>query len=200
MREIGLPFWIAGGAGSPHALEHALSEGAAGIQVGTLFAFSEESGFTDEIKRTVIDAALDDHIRVRTDVRASPTGYPFKIIVTDESAPAPVRERICDLGYLREAVKGTDGRIIYRCAAEPVETYIAKGGAIEDTIDRQCLCNALTACVGEPQVKDDGTLEPTIVTSGDDVLHLGKFLEGRRSYTAADVLSYLTSNVAVTTT
>ena len=38
MRAIGAPFWLAGGMGSPEALGYALSEGAAGIQVGTLFA------------------------------------------------------------------------------------------------------------------------------------------------------------------
>src|SRR6185312_9898962 len=37
--ELGLPFWIAGGAGSPQGLVDALTAGAAGIQVGTLFAY-----------------------------------------------------------------------------------------------------------------------------------------------------------------
>ena len=195
MREIGLPFWIAGGAGSPAGLQAALDSGAAGIQVGTLFAFSDESGFTDAIKRDVIASALHEHLRVRTDVRASPTGYPFKIVLTegnDASAAAP-RERICDLGYLREAVKRADGAIIYRCPAEPVEQYIAKGGSLEDTVDRQCLCNALCACIGEPQVRDDGSLEPVLVTSGDDVLQLARFLDGRTAYSAADVITFLTS-------
>ena len=192
MREIGLPFWLAGGVGSPHALEVALSEGAAGIQVGTLFAFSDESGFTAEIKQRVIDAAKQDTLRVRTDVRASPTGYPFKIIVTDaESNGIRLRERLCDLGYLREAVQRPDGKLSYRCAAEPVDQYLAKGGAFEDTIDRQCLCNALCAGIGEAQVRDDGSEEPAIVTSGDDVLQLGVFLHGRRHYAADDVISYL---------
>jgi NAD(P)H-dependent flavin oxidoreductase YrpB (nitropropane dioxygenase family) len=201
MREIGLPFWIAGGAGSPQALEQALSEGAAGIQVGTLFAFSDESGFTDEIKRTVIDAATHDELLVRTDVRASPTGYPFKLVVTDrtvDGATATPRKRICDLGYLRDAVKRADGAIIYRCPAEPVEQYLAKGGAIEDTVDRQCLCNALCACIGEAQVRSDGSEEPVLVTSGDDVLHLARFLDGRTHYSAADVIAFLTASAAVT--
>ncbi len=200
MREIGLPFWIAGGAGSPQALEHALSEGAAGIQVGTLFAFSDESGFTDDIKRSVIDAATRDELHVRTDVRASPTGYPFKLVVTDSeshAAPSAPRKRICDLGYLRDAVKRADGSIIYRCPAEPVEQYLAKGGAIEDTVDRQCLCNALCACIGEPQVRSDGSEEPVLVTSGDDVLHLARFLDGRTRYSAADVIAFLTAPLAV---
>ena len=196
MRGIGLPFWIAGGAGSPQALEQALAEGAAGIQVGTLFAFSNESGFTDQIKRTVIDAATRGELQVRTDVRASPTGYPFKLVITDPAADCAAvvpRTRICDLGYLRDAVKRENGAIIYRCPAEPVEHYVAKGGAIEDTVDRQCLCNALCAGIGEPQLRADGSEEPVLVTSGDDVLHLARFLAGRATYSAADVITFLTS-------
>jgi NAD(P)H-dependent flavin oxidoreductase YrpB (nitropropane dioxygenase family) len=44
MRELGLPFWLAGGTGSPEGLRNALACGAAGIQVGTLFAYCAESG------------------------------------------------------------------------------------------------------------------------------------------------------------
>jgi len=198
MREIGLPFWIAGGSGSPAALEHALAEGAAGIQVGTLFAFSDESGFTRDIKDQVIGAATRHALHVRTDVRASPTGYPFKIVsATDVDNVATPRERICDLGALREAVKRPDGTMVYRCPAEPVDLYLSKGGAIEDTTDRQCLCNALCAGIGEPQVRSDGFVEPAIITSGDDVLHLSDFLQGRSHYTAGDVLAFLTRAAAV---
>jgi nitronate monooxygenase len=196
MREIGLPFWLAGGVGSPEALDHALAEGAAGIQVGTLFAYADESGFTADVKARVIDAATRDALRLRTDVRASPTGYPFKVVLTDATSPAfEARERLCDLGYLREAVHRDDGTLAYRCAAEPESQYVAKGGVAADTVDRQCLCNALCAGIGLAQVRDDGALEPAIITSGDDVLHLAKFLEGRRSYGAADVLEYLTREV-----
>jgi nitronate monooxygenase len=201
MREIGLPFWLAGGTGSPEALEHALEQGATGIQVGTLFAYSDESGFTRQIKDTVIGGALDEHLSIRTDVRASPTGYPFKIVGTGctvlESAPRK-RERVCDLGYLRDAVRREDGKIIYRCPAEPVDRYVAKGGAIEDTVDRLCLCNGLAAAMGEPQVRDDGAIEPILITSGDDVKILGRFLAGRAHYDAADVIAYLSRDGVLT--
>lgn len=198
MRDIGLPFWIAGGAGSPDALAHALSVGANGIQVGTLFAYCDESGFTPEIKARIIDGALHDALRVRTDVRASPTGYPFKVVVaeTNDAAVAtnaPARERLCDLGYLREAVRSGDGTLDYRCAAEPVDAFLAKGGTLEQTKDRQCLCNALTACIGLPQTRVDGFQEPAIVTSGDDVKHLAHFLGDRTHYAASDVIAYLTA-------
>jgi len=198
MREIGLPFWIAGGAGTPEALDRALAAGATGIQVGTLFAFTAESGFTPQIKRQVIDGARSHMLQVRTDVRASPTGYPFKIIgFTDSVAEQPiVRERLCDLGYLREAVRQPTGTIAYRCAAEPVASYVAKGGTVEETLDRQCLCNALTAGIGHAQLRDDGSAEPALVTSGDDVLQLASFLKGRTEYTAADVLNFLMGTAA----
>jgi NAD(P)H-dependent flavin oxidoreductase YrpB (nitropropane dioxygenase family) len=189
MREIGLPFWLAGGTGSPETLAHALSEGAAGIQVGTLFAFSNESGFTPAIKREVIDRATRGAVRMRTSARSSPAGYPFKVI--DGVGAAPARTRVCDLGHLREAVRRDDGALCYRCPAEPVAQYVAKVGALEDTAGRDCLCNALCAAIGEPQRRDDGRLEPALVTSGDDARTLGRFLAGRLSYGAADVLAYL---------
>ena len=44
MKDHGLPFWLAGSSGSPEKLAEALDAGAAGIQVGTLFAYCEESG------------------------------------------------------------------------------------------------------------------------------------------------------------
>jgi NAD(P)H-dependent flavin oxidoreductase YrpB (nitropropane dioxygenase family) len=192
MREVGLPFYLAGGVGSPEGLEYALAQGAAGIQVGTLFAYADESGFTPEIKQRVLEAATNRTLRVWTDVRASPTGYPFKVVrVEGEPTMDRTRERICDLGYLRIAFRTTDGKLQYRCPAEPIEQYVSKGGAIADTENRQCLCNALFACVGQPQPRDHGRLEPPIVTSGDDALHLARFTRGRSSYEARDVLNWL---------
>ncbi len=202
MREIGLPFWIAGGAGSPHALTRALGEGANGIQVGTLFAYCEESGFTDAIKERVIDGALNDTLQVRTDVRASPTGYPFKVVETEFDTAAPAansptssRDRLCDLGYLREAVRNENGTLDYRCASEPIASFVAKGGTIAETADRKCLCNALCASIGLAQHRSDGFEEPAIVTSGDDVKLLAHFLEGRTHYAASDIIAYLTGDL-----
>jgi NAD(P)H-dependent flavin oxidoreductase YrpB (nitropropane dioxygenase family) len=198
MRELELPFWLAGGAGSPEGLAQALTDGAAGIQAGTLFAYSDESGFTPELKSSVLAALADGSVRVRTDVRASPTGYPFKVVEGASALPDDAgRERICDLGYLRVAVRSDDGSIDYRCPAEPVPLFVAKGGSEADTVDRKCLCNALMACIGLPQQRDNGVLEPPLVTSGDDLAQLGRFLQGRTRYTAEDVVEYLTSGVPV---
>jgi NAD(P)H-dependent flavin oxidoreductase YrpB (nitropropane dioxygenase family) len=196
IRELGLPFWVAGGAGHPDRLVAARKAGAAGVQVGTLFAFCDESGLTEPIKRSVLAHAARGEVDVRTAPRASPTGFPIKVVEWAENpAVGATRERICDLGYLRTAFTAADGKVDYRCPSEPEAAYVKKGGKMEDTIGRQCLCNALLSVIGHPQTSASGTVEPPIVTSGDDLATIGGFLDGRTSYTAADVVAYLLSGV-----
>lgn len=192
LAELGLPFWLAGGVGSPEGLRQALEQGAAGIQVGTLFAFCEESGFAEGLKRNVLEAVGRGAAVVHTDPRASPTGYPFKVVRWGEGAdPHAERQRICDLGYLRVAYRTEKGAIGYRCPSEPVEDYVRKGGQAEDAVGRLCLCNTLMANVGLGQEREGGLVEPPLLTSGDDLVMIGRFLDGRQSYTAADVIAYL---------
>lgn len=191
MRDLGLPFWIAGGAGTPEGLREALAQGAAGVQVGTLFAYTNESGVTNDLKRAVLDGLGTGAVRVRTDPRASPTGYPFKVVLVDGLVNQDDdRERNCDLGYLRTAYRTEAGRIGYRCAAEPVKDYVAKGGDAADTIGRRCLCNGLEANIGQAQQRPLGE-EPPLLTSGDDLVSLTRFTQGRTEYTARDVVEYL---------
>ncbi len=198
MAEIGLPFWLAGGTGSPEHLEEALAAGAAGVQVGTLFAYADESGIEDGVKKTVLEQVHAGEIDVKTDLRASPTGFPFKVVQIQGTNASPEqyerRKRVCDLGYLRTAYKRDDGRVDYRCAAEPVKTFTKKGGREEDTVGRKCLCNALMADVGHPQMRKDGPERP-IVTSGDDLERIQRFTEGRTHYTADEVIDYLLSGI-----
>jgi nitronate monooxygenase len=79
LRSLGVPFWLAGGYGSRERLLEALSQGAAGVQVGTAFAFSRESGLRDDLKRRLLARAASGTGQVFTSPLASPTGYPFKI-------------------------------------------------------------------------------------------------------------------------
>ena len=195
IRELGLPFWVAGGAGRPERLVAAREAGAAGLQVGTLFAFCDESGLAEPLKRSVLAHAARGEVDVRTEPRASPTGYPFKVVNWAENpAVGATRERVCDMGYLRVPFMAADGKVDYRCPAEPEAAYVKKGGKMQDTIDRQCLCNALLSATGHPQTRANGTVEPPVVTSGDDLATIGGFLGGRTSYTAADVVAYLLSS------
>jgi NAD(P)H-dependent flavin oxidoreductase YrpB (nitropropane dioxygenase family) len=193
VRELGLPFWLAGGTGSPEALRTAQAAGAAGIQVGTLFAYAAESGLASDYKTSVLTAAAEGAVDVFTDPLASPTGYPFKTVrwPGDPVVDSEQRERVCDLGYLRVPYARADGRVGYRCPAEPVAAYVEKGGRAEDTIGRRCLCNALMANAGHAQVRADGRREPPLLTSGDDLAEIGGFLAGRATYTADDVLDFL---------
>ena len=54
IRQIGVPFWLAGSYGTPEKIVEALELGATGVQVGTAFAFCEESGLREDYKSTLI--------------------------------------------------------------------------------------------------------------------------------------------------
>jgi nitronate monooxygenase len=192
VRELGLPFWLAGGTGRPGRLHEAQAAGGAGIQVGTLFAYCEESDLREDLKRSVLEHVLRGEVEVFTDPQASPTGYPFKVVRWSGDPGADVsRERVCDLGYLRVAYYTPEGTIDYRCASEPVDAYVRKGGKPEETEGRRCLCNALLANIGHAMTRGGGQVEPPLLTSGDDLATLSTFLDGRSRYSAADVITYL---------
>ncbi len=180
MRALGVPFWLAGGYGSAEKVREAIALGATGVQVGTAFAFCAESGLREDYKHALLQKAIAGEANVFTDPLASPTGYPFKIAQLEntlsEREVYGARPRICDLGYLREAYRTEAGEIDYRCAGEPVSVYLAKGGKMEETIGRKCLCNALVANIGHPQVRGGKYVERGLVTSGDDLREIRSFL------------------------
>ena len=196
IRALGLPFWLGGSYGDAAKLEQALALGASGIQVGTAFAFCEESGLSPALKEAVLLASREGRIRVFTDPYASPTGFPFKVLQLDGTASEPavfdVRERICDLGYLRQCYRQEDGTVGYRCSAEPLDDFLRKGGAQSDTLGRKCICNGLMSAVGYARVRPDGALEPPLVTAGDDAAQVHRFVKpGRTGYSVDDVLESL---------
>lgn len=197
IRALGYPFWLAGGYGTPQALREALEAGANGVQVGSAFACCRESGLMPHLKEALLRYSMDGSIEIVTDLRASPTGYPFKLAPLPQApasgGPSDARRRICDLGYLRMPYEREDGSLGYRCPAEPIEAYLAKGGALKDTVGRRCLCNGLLAAIGLGQARRDGP-EPGMVTSGEHLRALAA-LAGSKGcdYTAQDVVSYLMS-------
>ena len=194
--DLGVPFWLAGGYGHPEKLREALAQGAAGIQVGTAFEFAIESGLRADYKRELLDKVVAGTAHVFTDPLASPTGFPFKVAELEgtysEQELYAARPRICNLGFLREAYRTSDGEIAYRCAAEPVSLYTSKGGHAEDAVGRKCICNGLLANVGFPQVLNGNRVELGIVTAGDDLVTVLQFLPpGRSHYSALDVIAEL---------
>lgn len=173
MVDLGLPFWLAGAWSTPERVAAAQASGARGVQCGTVFALASESGLTPALRGRLLDELSAGTLVVRNDPRASPTGFPFKVAQLDgtlsEPATYEARSRICDLGYLRAPAEREDGSIVYRCASEPVHMYERKGGDTADTVGRKCLCNALFANIGMPQVRKSGYVEEPALTLGQDL-------------------------------
>jgi nitronate monooxygenase len=196
MKTLGVPFWLAGGYGNAAQVKHAFELGAAGVQVGTAFHLCEESAIEAGLKQRMLQWVLDGKADILTSATASPTGFPFKVALVPGTIADPalyaIRPRICDLGFLRTVYKKVDGSLGYRCAAEPVEDYVRKGGSVEETVGRTCLCNHLLATAGFPQIQKGGYLELPSVTSGDDLPNIVQFMKpGSTCYTAADVVHQL---------
>ncbi|SNV21731.1 2-nitropropane dioxygenase [Dermatophilus congolensis] len=178
---LGLPFWLAGGESTPQALKQAKQAGATGVQCGTIFALSNDSGLAPHILATLHHHLRTNTLTIRNDPRASPTGFPFKIATLTDTLSDPTvyeqRPRICDLSYLRTPYERPDGSIGYRCPAEPQDAYIKKGGDIAETIGRKCLCNALLTNHGLGQRRKTGYEEPPGVTLGQDLTGAQRLLD-----------------------
>lgn len=202
--EMGSPFWLAGSAGTPEKLNEALDLGANGVQVGTAFAFCKDSGLEEKLRAAVCeDAVAGRPSTVYTDPVASPSGFPFKVVTRkgtmSEESVYQARPRKCDLGYLRSAYKQENGTIGLRCAAEPIDAYLKKGGKLEETKGRKCLCNGLFSVVGLGQNQESGYNEAPIMTAGDDVALIKRLLKDGTSYSAVDVVNYLKSKLSART-
>ncbi len=196
IKALGLPFWLAGSYGSPEKLAEARDAGATGIQVGTLFAFCQESGLRKDLKDEIVGTYLNGTLQVKTDPLASPTGFPFKLLslpgTLSEDDVYSERCRQCDLGYLREAYERDDGSVAWRCLAEHPDTFVRRGGKREDTVGRRCLCNGLMANIGLAQIRSDHYEELPLVTCGDDLSGISQILTpGETSYNADDVIDFL---------
>ena len=196
IKEFELPFWLAGSYGDPARIEHALEMGAQGVQLGTVFALCEESGLLPVYKKKILQKIALDEAKVFTDPKASPTGFPFKIFQLEESISEQriyeERPRVCDLGYLRTVLKNEKNETQYRCPSEPNKDYYRKCGQEEDISGYKCLCNGLLANIGLAQIRKSGYIEPPLITAGEEVSLVKRFLNGNvHSYSAADVIEAL---------
>ncbi|MGL1148039.1 hypothetical protein ACSTLH_00320, partial [Vibrio parahaemolyticus] len=81
-----------------------------------------------ELKAQVLAQVVAGDVQVFTDPKASPTGFPFKVVRVAGTLSEPEvfesRDRICDIGMLREAFAGEDGAVGWRCPAEPETHYL----------------------------------------------------------------------------
>jgi NAD(P)H-dependent flavin oxidoreductase YrpB (nitropropane dioxygenase family) len=174
--------------------------GAEGVQVGSLFALSNESGMLPKYREQMLEAARAGSLHVRTDHRASPTGFPFKVVelpgTVGEQSVYEARPRLCDLGYLRSSHISDEGKVSYRCAAEPKDPFLKKGGEEPELDGRICLCNGLMAAIGLGQQRPDGYEEAPLLTlgatTGDVEAMLKDFPTG---WSARDVVARLVAGV-----
>jgi NAD(P)H-dependent flavin oxidoreductase YrpB (nitropropane dioxygenase family) len=168
--------------------------------VGTLFSLAQESGYPDSFRQKILDEMVEGTLNVRTDGRASPTGFPFKVLELDGTlADEDVyqeRKRICDLGYLQNPYVDGRGNLRGRCPSEPEEDFVRKEGDPEETEGRQCLCNALMSNVGQGQVQSWGE-EPPLFTGGDQFEDFPLEAFDELPYSAKDVINYLRPNESV---
>ena len=195
---LGLPFWLAGAYTSHARLRAAREVGASGIQFGTLAALSSQSGMAPELRLRVLKLLADGELKVSNSM-ISPTGFPFKVAqvpgtVSEESVYRG-RKRRCDIGLLQVNYLTPEGELGYRCPAEPVDSFLAKGGRVQNTEGRVCLCNALLAAAGVAQVCPGGYVEPAIVTLGEDLDSVRELLAqlppGHETYTIGKALKFL---------
>ncbi|GLY13707.1 2-nitropropane dioxygenase [Kineosporia sp. NBRC 101677] len=193
--KYGLPFWLAGAYATPEHVQEAKALGAAGVQVGTIFALSSDSGTSPENRGKLLGALAEDRLEVKTDALASPTGFPFKVAELDGTTGTPegyaARTRICDLAYLRTPFERAPGKVGYRCPSEPEDDYVRKGGELDNTVGRKCLCNGLMATIGMPQVRS-GIKEDPLLTLGSDLTAAKELLRRHpQGWNATQALEYL---------
>ncbi|MDD5208726.1 MAG: hypothetical protein PHV36_05020 [Elusimicrobiales bacterium] len=199
---LGLPFWLAGSFGSPARLREARALGASGVQLGTLFALSGQSGTAPALRSKVMKLLAAGELKV-SNTMVSPTGFPFKVAQVPGTISDPAvyqaRKRMCDVGLLQVNYLTPSGELGYRCPAEAVDAFTAKGGRVQNTVGRVCLCNALLAACGFPQVRPGGYEEPPIVTLGENLDSAKELVDalppGQESYTVGKALLYLRGTV-----
>jgi len=209
IKDLGLPFWLAGSQGLRGMVERAQALGAAGIQAGTSFVCSLESGLARPLKEKILSLVAAGKAAVTTHVQASPTGFPFKLLNMEGTAAQDEvyqqRKRRCNVGCLRIPYEKDSGDLGYRCPAEGVSAYIAKGGLAEETEGRRCLCNGLLSAIGLGQTYGDGYEEPPLVTLGTCLEGIREMIAGKwprgkspddELFTAAEVVALLTAKEA----
>lgn len=200
LKDLGIPFWIGGSFASPEGLVKAISLGASGIQAGTIFALCEDSGMDPFYRAKMRRLGFRNELDVFTDPEASPTGFPFKVPRLKGTLSEPevymARKRECKISALQFACELPDGKIVFRCASEPIADYVRKGGKAGDTVGHKCLCYGLFGAAHDKfsgkNLVNPG--QPPIFTLGDDVSFLKHLMaDGNSSYTAPAAFEWLMS-------
>jgi nitronate monooxygenase len=89
-----IPVFVAGGIFTHEDIQYALDMGAAGVQMGSRFAATYESGFSDESKQIIIDSKKGD-IVIADPSWGSPCAFPFRYSTKSPLAQEKRGEHFC---------------------------------------------------------------------------------------------------------
>jgi nitronate monooxygenase len=160
------PVIVAGGIYSHEDIRRFLSLGADGVQMGTRFLATDESGASDAYKRAVVRARPEDMLVANAP--GSPCGLPFRVLRESpmyQSALVRARPPRCDKGYV--LMKDAQGRYA-SCAAK---------SSNEKSF---CICDGLFSAAGY-----DGREEEPLYTAGTTAARVDRIVS------AADLMAEL---------
>ena len=161
---LGIPFWVAGW------LRHARAVSRRRCRPAQRASRSARSsprpvspGLTPELRARPAGRRLtEDSLAVRTDVTASPTGFPFKVArvpgtADSDAGSTPPARGSATSATLREPYVRADGRSV--TGARPSRSTCSSARVAKPGADRRtsCLCNALTANIGLAQHRRTAT-------------------------------------------
>jgi nitronate monooxygenase len=132
----GFPVIAAGGVFTHDDIQELLARGASGVQMGTRFLATEESGATTEYKRAVVQCRPESILVAQSP--GSPCGLPFRVLAESPMYRQTVdglRKAHCNKGYLTHG-----GRCL---ANESPDLYF-------------CICNGLLSSGGYNPEEEPG--------------------------------------------
>ncbi len=185
IRELGLPFWLAGGYGTARKAARGARRRRGRASKSARRSRSAPNRGCGKTTSARCSRKSPPGRRRSPPIRSPrPTGFPFKVAQLGRDAlrarrlqgpgahlrsGLPARS-VPDAKTERSATaaRPSRNRSTYRRAAK-----------LEETDGRKCICNALLATVGYPQVRKGHRVEPGIVTSGNDLTDIGRFMPPR---------------------
>ena len=120
---VKIPVIAAGGIMNGKDIKWALQQGASGVQMGTRFAASDESGASAGFKNTYLAAKENDSIIIE-----SPVGLPgraIRTIFTERLAAGDLEKTVCD-----KCLKKCNHRFCIRVALESAQKGVMQNGLV----------------------------------------------------------------------
>ncbi|MCB1126669.1 MAG: hypothetical protein KDM81_09255, partial [Verrucomicrobiae bacterium] len=173
LRDLVLPFWLAGLPATASSLDAVLTAGGTGLVVSTPFHYCAESELAGDWKAEVFARSRQKPARLAVEFVSAPAGHQVPIARVEGSAVDEAefarRERFCDVGFLRQLYQREDGSVGYRCPGETVTCHHAKGGDPAAASAQRCLCNGMLAALGLGQVRPGYGVERPLLPAGEDL-------------------------------